>query len=301
MLMVPYRADVAMQRWPYSNWAIIIVCIIVSILVLGGLLPDETIKAMILNGWAPSGLFGHMWLHAGILHLAGNVIFLWVFGNAVCAKVGNIAYPFVYVGLGLVAASADQFLTPGPAVGASGAINGIVGMFLVFYPLNDVSLFYAIFFFFFRGGVYTLSSMWVIFLWVLFDLWGLLWSHGTVGYAAHIGGFLSGVALAILLLKTGLIRPEPGERTLFDLFGRRRVYPMAGRMPESIETIPQPPPPRQPGRSEAPLKAAVQEVKADYLTFSCPCGKTLRTSPSHAGRQVRCPMCARIVQIPRLR
>ena len=64
---------------------------------------------------------------------------LWVFGNAICAKVGNIAYTIVYVALGLCSGVIHLLLDGDPAVGASGAINGVVAMFLVFYPLNTIS------------------------------------------------------------------------------------------------------------------------------------------------------------------
>ncbi len=299
MFMIPYRADVAMSRWPYANWVIMGLCVVVYGLTAGEVLPEHIVNAMTLHGWGLSGLLGHMWLHAGLFHLLGNMVFLWVFGNAVCAKLGNIAFPFVYVGLGLVGAATANWLTPAPAVGASGAINGIVGMFLVLYPLNEVSLFYAIFLFVIRAGLYTLSSMWVILLWLLFDVWTLFRGGEAIGYAAHVGGFVGGVALALILLKLRILQPEAGERTLLDLFGRKRVYPMAGRLREPDEAYVPPPASPSPAPSiEAPVMATLQEINAQFITFKCPCGKTLKTSRQYAGRHVKCPVCTRRVQIP---
>ena len=96
-MLIPYKVDVPMERLPIANW--VALALIVAMFPLQVAL-GEGVLAFVLNGWALSGLFGHMWLHAGIVHALGNMIFLWVFGNAVCAKVGNWAYLPIYVALG---------------------------------------------------------------------------------------------------------------------------------------------------------------------------------------------------------
>jgi hypothetical protein len=88
------------------------------------------VRPFILNGWTLKGFFGHIWLHGGILHLLGNMLFLWIFGNAVCAKIGNFKYLPIYIGLGLVAGFSQLVFSGQGSLGASGAINGIVGMYL---------------------------------------------------------------------------------------------------------------------------------------------------------------------------
>ena len=100
------------------------------------------IRPYILDGFALKGLFGYMWLHGGILHLLGNMLFLWIFGNAVCAKIGNLRYIPAYLGLGIVAGISHLIFTGGSSLGASGAINGIVGMFLVFFPQNEITCYW---------------------------------------------------------------------------------------------------------------------------------------------------------------
>lgn len=213
-LIVPHSANVPMSRWPIANF--LLIGLAVAAYVAQRALPAGTIEALILRGWSLPGMLGHIWLHGGMFHLAGNLLFLWVFGNAVCAKVGNLCYPMVYVALGLVAAAIHVALDGHPAVGASGAVNGIVGMFLVFYPLNWVSCFYM---FFLRFGSFTVSSFWVILLWLVFDIVGAALGAGGVAYYAHLGGFFAGFALASVLLAFNVVRMEPDERSLLRLLG----------------------------------------------------------------------------------
>src|SRR5208283_1119595 len=131
-----------------------------------------------------------------------NMLFLWVFGNAVCAKLGNLAYPFIYFGLGAVAGLVSQLIHDRPTIGASGAINGIVGMFLVWYLVNQITCWYG--YLFFGGGdagELTVSSFWLILMWLVFDLWGAIRGGGNIAYSAHLAGFAAGFGLAIFLLQ----------------------------------------------------------------------------------------------------
>ena len=81
-----------MSRWPIWNFALIIVTSLVFLYAAAvGSEPNEFYR-FVLDGWNLSGMLGHLFLHADFTHLLGNMIFLWVFGNAICAKVGNFAY-----------------------------------------------------------------------------------------------------------------------------------------------------------------------------------------------------------------
>ena len=222
-MFIPYRVDVAIHRWPVSNFAVIGASWAAYMLAYAGSgVPRGLIEGLALQRGSLTGLLTHMWLHAGIIHLVGNMLFLALFGNAICAKVGNLAYPFIYVGLGVLAGLIHLAASSVPAVGASGAINGIVGMFLVLYPLNPVSCVYL---YYVRGGTFTVSSSLVILTWFAFDLLGMLMGAPGVAYAAHIGGFLGGVALALALLRTGVLRPDEYERTLVDILRGTRSRP----------------------------------------------------------------------------
>jgi membrane associated rhomboid family serine protease len=223
-MIIPYQVDVPMERRPFANYLLIAFTVVCSIALLvqawtGGL--DGGAERWLLIGWRVPGLFTHIFLHAGIIHLIGNMLFLWVFGNAVCAKTGNLAYPFVYLALGLAAAGVHVLSGGGPAIGASGAINGVVGMFLVFFPQNDISCAWVVFPIRGGTGTFSVSSYVMIVLWLIFDIWGAVRGGGGVAYWAHIGGFAAGFGLAALLLKTGRITMTRYERSLLDLFAGR--------------------------------------------------------------------------------
>jgi hypothetical protein len=256
------------------------------------------------------------------------MLFLWVFGNAICAKVGNLIFPVFYILLGLLAATVHNLAGGGTAVGASGAINGVVGAFLVFYPLNNVS---CGFFLGFRFITFSISSMWMILFWLAFDIWGAVEGGGRVGYFAHLGGFAAGSGLSVLALKLDWLKMERDERSLLDVLrhGRapkrfstewRKETPpehwtaapeeptdrrtMLETMNESRagEAAPEPAPPRPPAatrnvpRPPTPPPAA----QADTVLMKCVCGRRLRVPRSLSGRQARCPACSQIVQIPEL-
>ena len=128
-MIIPIRVDVIHDQKPLANHAIVggTILLYAAQFALGE--DSPVVKAFILDGFSPLGLIGHIFLHSGPLHLIGNMIFLWVFGNAVCAWLGNGLYPVFYVVAGLAAAVTHVALGGGPAWGASGAVNGVVGAF----------------------------------------------------------------------------------------------------------------------------------------------------------------------------
>jgi membrane associated rhomboid family serine protease len=214
--IVPYEVDVPMARWPLANFALIAGIAFAQYYAFFVVADADALRPFVLNGWRASQMFGHMFLHGGLLHLAGNLLFLWTFGNAVCAKVGNLVYIPLFLALGFCAAVAHNLVDAAPAIGASGAINGIVGMYLVYYPLNNVTCWY---WFFIRVGNLYVSSIWIILLFFAFDVWGAGAGSGGVAYWAHIGGFLTGVTLAVTTLLTGWVEMTSTEKSLLGVFG----------------------------------------------------------------------------------
>ncbi|MEM6886316.1 MAG: rhomboid family intramembrane serine protease [Verrucomicrobiota bacterium] len=197
-LFVPYELEVPMPRWPWANFVLIGTCVLMFIAQIFELLPETVIDAMILYSWDPRGLFGSMFLHADLFHLIGNMIFLWVFGNAVCSRCGNLVYLLLYIAAGLCASTTHLLIDGGPAVGASGAINGIIGAYLLFFPINRIYCFWLIFI---RFGTVSISGYWLILAWFALDIFGSLGSADGIAYWAHIGGFLSGLVLGFLILQ----------------------------------------------------------------------------------------------------
>jgi len=217
-VIIPYRVDVPMVRIPWANYLIVLGCI--GVFIWQRTMPlaqEEYLELMVLKGWQPWGFLGHIWLHGGILHLAGNMLFLWVFGNAVCAKLGNIAYLFIYILLGIFAGLGHVWGS-GPeigAIGASGAINGVVGMFVVFFPRNNINCLWLVWLRI--GRFFEVSSIYIIAIYVFWDIMGIAWASQGVAYHAHVGGFASGFVLAILLLKFKIIKMTEYERSLLQV------------------------------------------------------------------------------------
>jgi membrane associated rhomboid family serine protease len=155
-----------------------------------------------------------MFLHGGFMHLAGNMLFLWIYGNNVEFRLGRIPYLLAYLVTGYAASFGDLLLRPGsdlPGVGASGAISGVLGLYFVWFPRNQVRLLI-----FFPPIVQAMDvgARWVLgFYIVVQNLLPVLISGGRGGgiaYGAHIGGFVGGVALA--LLERVAERAWPGRR-----------------------------------------------------------------------------------------
>lgn len=218
-MLFPYRIDTLFKHYPYANWAIMAVTVLCFGLLSGGVFSDDLVDAMVLDGWNPVGLVGHALLHAGFLHLIGNMVFLWVFGNAVCGNTSNTVYPFAYVAFALAAAATHLVFDGGPAVGASGAINGVVGMALAMYPLNRVSVFWL---FWFKVGTFEMPLWGLAVVWLVFDIFGAVGGAGLVAYWAHLGGFFAGLAAGYLSLRKGWVTlTKYDHRSLEEIFTGR--------------------------------------------------------------------------------
>ncbi len=228
-----------MQRIPWMNWLLML---LIAFAFAGQQFAPHVAERFILGigatGIPESGIFGfmrirevdesplswigYMFLHGGYMHLLGNLLFMWVFGNAVCSKVGNIVYLVFWIGIGLLAALAHTSTSAAPVLGASGAINGVVGAFLILYPTNSVTMFFFFFLmFFFRLGTFLLSSYWVILMWFAFDVFGLVVGGGSTAYGAHLGGFLGGATFLVILLMLGFCQATEYERNLLEIFAER--------------------------------------------------------------------------------
>ena len=156
------------------------------------------------KGWLAS-IFEAMFLHAGWLHIGGNMLFLWIFGNNIEDRLGAVRFVLFYL-LGGVAAAALQIAFSSsstiPNVGASGAIAAVLGAYIVLYPRARVTT--AVFFFFIT--LIELPAMVVLGIWFvlqLFDGVGGLGAdvNGGVAYFAHVGGFVFGAVVASLFLR----------------------------------------------------------------------------------------------------
>ena len=152
-------------------------------------------------------LITSMFMHGGIGHILGNMLFLWIFGDNVEDRLGHLQYLLFYIIVGILASLAhiatcvllkSDLLTP--SLGASGAISGVMGAYLIFYPNNSVTV--LIFRF-----VTTVPAIVAVGLWFAMQLFSSFMELGAgegggVAYGAHIGGFIAGIPLAFFIDKT---------------------------------------------------------------------------------------------------
>ena len=215
VMLLPYQVDVAVMRRPYANWGLIgFTCLVSAVWLsapaLGLLLSVEDFRLY--------QLLTHAFLHADLGHLLGNMFFLYLFGNAVNAKLGHLPYLGLYLVLACISGF-SWYLWPGHGLyclGASGAVMGVAGVFLLYYPFNEVSVFY---WFLYRVGTFHVAAFWVLILYVVLDVIGLLGASSGVAHIAHVAGFSSGAAVATVLILRGTVRPVQNEQSLLETFG----------------------------------------------------------------------------------
>ena len=221
MILIPIRMETVFTRIPFANGILIAIISIISICALLGIFSIQDVEEYILRDWNLEQLVGNTFLHANFMHLLGNMLFLWIFGNAICAAVGNMWYPLLYIFLGIIASSSQLLSSDAPSLGASGAINGIVGMVLVLLPLNRLRCWYLITLpFFWKSGKFEIKSFWMILLWLVFDIIGILSGGGGIAYGAHLGGFIAGTLAGFSLLLFNVV--ETYDTTLIDILKGQR-------------------------------------------------------------------------------
>jgi membrane associated rhomboid family serine protease len=152
-------------------------------------------------------------VHGGFGHIAGNMLFLWIFADNIERRFGHILFLLFYLGCGLAASAAHILTSAGsmvPTVGASGAISGVMGAYVLLYPLNRVRV--VIWYW----GVIQVPAFIFLGIWFLTQFVNGVAALNVetaqsagVAFWAHIGGFVTGVVVAIVI---GAIRPEPPPR-----------------------------------------------------------------------------------------
>lgn len=180
LVSLPYFADERMLMTFFSDWALI--------------------PAAVSQGEALPGLVTSMFLHGGLMHLGGNMLFLWIFGDNLEEEMGHAGFLGFYLACGLLSAFAHVAAAPAspvPTVGASGAIAGVMGGYLLLFPKArvDVLFIFGIFFRIIPVPAFLMLGVWFaiqVFNGSLDDGMG-----GGVAYWAHAGGFAAGLALAL--------------------------------------------------------------------------------------------------------
>ena len=170
------------------------------------------IPAEIERGQDYFTLLTSMFVHGGFAHIAGNMLFLWIFGDNIEQRFGRVLYLLFYLGTGLAASYAHILTNAGslvPSVGASGAISGVMGAYVLLYPLNRVRVFI------WYLGITYLPAFIFLGVWFLMQVINGVAALSVptaqssgVAFWAHIGGFAAGLVGGAVL---GALRPEPAR------------------------------------------------------------------------------------------
>ncbi len=215
--MIPLKDDNPTEITPVVTVSTIVACVLVFLYEIS--LPAESNEAFVyMYGAIPANVFGHaqlppelmslpaygtlfssMFLHGGWMHLIGNMLYLWIFGNNIEDVMGHAKFIIFYGVCGVIATLSHAMIDPEstiPMVGASGAISGVLGAYLLLYPRARVLVFIPIGFF---SQMIHVPAALVLGLWFLMQIFsgGMSLGHegGGVAFFAHIGGFIAGMAL----------------------------------------------------------------------------------------------------------
>jgi len=220
--MIPLKDDNPTSSKPIITYCLIIICIFVFLIELAspsyrtgeffysyGLIPSVLLGKLKL---APSmyvipaylTIITSMFVHGGFMHLIGNMLYMWIFADNIEDSLGKVKFLIFYILCGIGAAMAQVFTDTNsqiPMVGASGAIGGVLGAYLVNYPKAKILVLIPFGFF---SQIIKIKALYVLFFWFILQFINSALTNsngGGVAYAAHIGGFISGVILILFLNK----------------------------------------------------------------------------------------------------
>lgn len=208
-MFIPYDDDQPKLAISPATTGLIAVNVIVFAGAFGSRHPEA-----IFNRWAfdpmhpgPVTWLASLFLHVGLAHLLGNMLFLWIAARPLEYRLGSARFLALYFAGGLVADLVEAWWSPLPTVGASGAIAALMGAYAILCPQAQVRVFY--YFGVLWSGIGECSAFFLLGFWVIEQALFLALAGPTshVGYAAHLGGFGAGLALALLVLK---LRLSPG-------------------------------------------------------------------------------------------
>jgi membrane associated rhomboid family serine protease len=232
-VVIPLKDSNPTERFPIIT--VVFITLNVLVFLYQASLGDDTVESFVaafslvparlfhagtvLTGPVPVGItiFTSQFLHAGLLHLTGNMLYLWIFGNNVEDSMGRFRFIVFYLLCGAMASMAHALMNDRsniPMIGASGAISGVLGAYVLLYPKARVLTLFTLGFF---VRLIEVPAMMVLGFWFVFQFLNALVAQdaGGVAWYAHIGGFLAGMALIIAF-----------KRSDVPLWGKRRYrYP----------------------------------------------------------------------------
>jgi membrane associated rhomboid family serine protease len=227
--VIPLRDDIPTSRPPVVTVTLIVIC--VAVFLWQTSLPPPGQEAAVLGyGMIPAVLLGEatlapelvrvppaatlvtsMFLHGGWGHLLGNMLYLWIFANNIEDRLGHVRFALFYLAVGLAAAAAQILpdpASPVPMIGASGAISGVLGAYMLLFPHARVLVLIPLGFMF----LHRIRAVWLLGIWFAMQILSASFGSATAGgvaWWAHIGGFIAGFVLALPLRRPPRHRRGP--------------------------------------------------------------------------------------------
>ena len=255
-MFFPYRDDNPRRHGPpLATLAIIGLCTAVYLLVQLPLGPHEGQAYALSFGFIPAVFFGEaelvselarvpstatlvtsMFSHGGLVHLLGNMWFLWLYGDNVEDAMGRFRYVLFYLICGFVGTLAHAAVDPAsrvPLVGASGAISGVIAAYLLIWPRANIRVFYWLFIFI---GTINVPAFVVLGLWIgeqLFALPVAMQAQGGIAIVAHLGGFATGLAMTPFLKRRGVPLFQSPHSAAFSHSQAGTIQRRRGSVPET--------------------------------------------------------------------
>ncbi|MCF7956147.1 MAG: rhomboid family intramembrane serine protease [Phycisphaerae bacterium] len=215
-MLLPIRTSIRPRQTPYANYALIAINIVIFLIsywphtvqIAGRYQPE------ILRTWAQAFMLypdspdiwqfvTYAFLHGSLMHIFGNMFFLYLFGNAINDKLGNVGYLCFYLAGAVFSGLGHSLISSNPVLGASGAVAAVTGAFLVLYPKAIVTVVYWFFFI----GMWDLHAYLIIAIkMILID--NILYRGGNVAHEAHLAGYAFGIIVTFLLLAFKLLQGD---------------------------------------------------------------------------------------------
>ncbi|HUT46671.1 MAG TPA: rhomboid family intramembrane serine protease [Sedimentisphaerales bacterium] len=236
MIFLPIRTSIQPRRTPYANYALVAVNVAIFLL---SYFPVESLggEPEYIRHWAdqfvldprPGHLFlwqfvSYAFLHAGFMHIAGNMFFLYLFGNNVNDKLGHIGYLSFYLAGAVFSGIGHTLLSSSPVLGASGAIAAVTGAYLVLFPQTLITIIY---WFFFIGTIELPAMYFIAFKLIIWDniFEPSIAPPVAVAYGAHLAGYIFGIGAMVVLLATHILSGSNYDLwAMIKLWNRRRSY-----------------------------------------------------------------------------
>jgi len=247
LFILPIRTSIRPWRTPYANYALIAANVVLFLITYWRHVDPSTRSVEVLRPWAVQFMLTpvhpYLWqfvsyafLHGSIMHIVGNMFFLYLFGNNVNDKLGHIGYLCFYLAGAVFSGIGHTLFSSNPVLGASGAVAAVTGAYLVLFPQTLITVFYWLFYF-----IDTVDIPALYFIGFKLIFWDNMVERGipNVAYNAHLSGYAFGTLAILGLLTTGLVGSSHFDLwAMIKRWNQRRCYrdvvssgydPFAGR------------------------------------------------------------------------